>query len=109
MVGDDVTDLVQNDVILVRTGGLPLVEDDIHGRRHEPEPERPWHLDRMGHQADRPAALPGQPLAQLPDVQGRPHVQLSQQRPAPLPQPAIAHAETRPVSPMKSSKDIEQP
>jgi hypothetical protein len=63
VVGDEVADLVQDDVVLVRTGRLPLIEDDVHGFRHEPEPERPGHPDRTGHQADRPAALPGQALA----------------------------------------------
>src|SRR4051812_44955025 len=53
MLGDDVADLVQNDVIPVRTGRLALIENDVHGFRHEPQPNGPgtvigWTTRRIG-------------------------------------------------------------
>ena len=76
MLSESVAELVEDDVPLMSSAGLPLVDDEVGVIGADPEAERPWHWDVVGQQPDWFALLLCETLAQLLYVERRPYIQI---------------------------------
>ncbi|GAA3838158.1 hypothetical protein GCM10022403_083330 [Streptomyces coacervatus] len=76
MLSKFVAELVEDDVPLMSSAGLPLVDDEVGVISADPETEGPGKRYVVGHQPDWLALLLGESPTQFLYVQGWPDLQI---------------------------------